>query len=339
MSSSQSKQQQGQPRHPAFTHWPTIKIFMPPQGRFSPSADEWCFTYCNQSVTGRIHGTPPECSTICIRKVFPHEVQNILSFKRHSNVQMEKDKDGNMKAKYPLPLEGQAAHVPRILGGKKVATANVEDSSPEKKPVPFPPNLDPKNPDTRFWNTGYYLFSSSNVYGTLEHLSSMHLDVSKLAARQTRREKTKQEWLEYQDWLERVGGVDNLPELEEGIWKEGLQGEAGEEAKKYWGHKQPPRLPPPNYLDGSALVPLSPASAFQLSEKIDKLLAPSKRALELFSQDVSSGTFTKFGHRIWEKSLTDEPAQLAMRSWEKLCDAWKKAGENSGGDDDNSRRR
>ncbi|KAF5335865.1 hypothetical protein D9757_015166 [Collybiopsis confluens] len=205
-SSSQSQQGQGQrrpPHGPAFAKWPTFKVFMPPQGplishsafsssiqylspgRFSPKTDEWCFTYCTQSVTGRVHSASPSCSTMCIRKVFPHEVKNILSFKTHSFV----DSDG--KAKYALPPEGQTELIPPILGGTKGkdVTRDTQDSSSSKPST---------KPETRYWDTGYYLFSSSSVFGTVEHFFSMTQDLSKLASTQKRQDRIKREWLEYQ---------------------------------------------------------------------------------------------------------------------------------------------
>lgn len=89
--------------------------------------------------------------------------------------------------------------------------------------------------------------------------------------------------------------------------------------------------------DSTLLIPLPPPTPAVL-EKIDKLLKPSKDALELFKNDITSGTFIKFADRVWEKSFTEEPFVLAQRSLEKLSEAWKKL---SDGDDDgdNKKRR
>ncbi|KIK60281.1 hypothetical protein GYMLUDRAFT_73751 [Collybiopsis luxurians FD-317 M1] len=314
-SSSQSTQGQGQRRQqrgPAFATWPTVKVFMPPQGRFSPKTDEWCFTYCTQSVTGRIHSTPPSCSTVCIRKVFPHEVKNILSFKTHSFV------DNQGKAKYVLPPEGQSEHVPKIFGGTrgKDVVGDGEDRADSSS------SKSPANPETRYWDTGYYLFSTSSVFGTVEHYVSMNQDLSKLASTQKRQDRIKREWLEYQDWLERNGGTEGLEKMEDELFNDGKSLQT-DEAKKYWGHR-PPRRPGPDSLSSSLLVPLPPSPpSLLISSQLSSLLAPSKRALELLSTDISEGTYVRFMDRMWEKAGTREPYDLARRSWEKWMKAWK----------------
>lgn len=60
----------------------------------------------------------------------------------------------------------------------------------------------------------------------------------------------------------------------------------------------------------------------ELSSKITKLLVPSGRALQLFSEDIKGDTFFKFRNRVWEKAQTGEPWVLAKRSWDKFFDAW-----------------
>lgn len=86
--------------------------------------------------------------------------------------------------------------------------------------------------------------------------------------------------------------------------------------------------------NATLLVPLPPQTP-PVWDKIDKLLAPSRQALELFANDITSGAFVKFADRVWEKSFTKEPFVLAQRSLEKLSEAWKS--END--DDDNNKKR
>jgi len=107
-------------------------------------------TYCSQSVTGRIHGKEPYCRSLCVRKVFPHEVRNVIAFKQHKQV------DQSGKAAYPLPTEGQPANLPRILGGKPP-----EDHS----------NHNPKN-----WDEGLYLWTGKGPTAAHQKIDSMSLD-------------------------------------------------------------------------------------------------------------------------------------------------------------------
>jgi len=311
-STSEPKQQPtgSKARPPSFANWPTLKILLPPTGRASVETDEWCFTYCSQNVTGRFHAQDAKCSTICVRKVFPHEVQNILNFKRH-----RVDADGQVR--YPLPPEGQSSNLPRYLGGSKGASGSKlsSDSDNEQPPPPAP----------QHWKTGWYLWSTNKQRSAVEHLMLMNSDLARSAANDQRRLKTRQEWQEYQEFLQRTGWDVN----------DGTPPPEG----KYWGARRPskPFYEEQDHLNSTLLIPLPPPTPAIL-EKIDKLLKPSKDALELFKNDITSGTFIKFADRVWEKSFTEEPFVLAQRSLEKLSEAWKKLSD-ADDDGDNKKRR
>ncbi|KAJ3805059.1 hypothetical protein F5876DRAFT_52445 [Lentinula aff. lateritia] len=314
-SSSQSppNQQQVQPRGPAFAKWPTVKIFMPPKGRFSPKRDEWCLTYCTQSITGRIHAAQPSCTTICIRKVFEHEVRNVTGFKRHDMIVRK-------MAVYPLPAEGQPENVPRVLGGaeslKSHPLSSITSSSSSPTLTPTTTTSTP-TVKTRSWSPGYYLFTSTTIYGTFEHLASMSRDLPRQVARQKMMESMKREWVEYQEWAERIqrGEVEGgfRTQREENAVTDGQTEIQSEEASEI--------------ISSTLLVPIPPASISQLSSHIltpiSKFLKPSGRALELLENDLQGGIFQQFASRVYTKAQTDEPAKLARRSWERLLEAWK----------------
>ncbi|KAJ3821716.1 hypothetical protein F5880DRAFT_1438084, partial [Lentinula raphanica] len=215
-SSSPANQQQTQSRGPAFSKWPTVKIFMPPQGRFSPKRDEWCLTYCTQSITGRIHAVQPSCTTLCIRKVFEHEVKNVTGFKRHDMSVVRK------KAIYSLPPEGQPDHVPKVLGGARTApdpsaSPSTSTTSESESLSSLPATVPTPIIKTRSWSPGYYLFTSTTIYGTFEHLASMSRDLPRQVSRQKKVESIKKEWIEYQEWVERI----QKGELQETAGREG----------------------------------------------------------------------------------------------------------------------
>ncbi|KAF8739264.1 hypothetical protein AX14_010241 [Amanita brunnescens Koide BX004] len=152
--SDPAAQQSQQPRQrkSLYENVPSIKILMPPKGRFSLNSDEWCFTFCSQTVSGRIHGKEPQCRSFCIRKVFPHEVRNVISVKRHRNV----GPDG--KAKYPLPYEGQPENIPKLLGGNEITG--------KRRPE-----------DTKYWDEGWYMWTGSGRWAMLEKTETMLLDL------------------------------------------------------------------------------------------------------------------------------------------------------------------
>jgi hypothetical protein len=163
-------------------------------GRFSPKVDEWCFTFATQTVSGRIHERESNCRTLCIRKVFPHEVRNIISFKRHSKV----DEEG--KAVYPLPAEGQPVNLPRLLGGK---VPEETDDGEQLHPSPARPS------ETKNWQEGWYLWTSGSRKAALERLQLMSFDLEKQERYQQHQEQRQELWEEYQDKL-RQGGDKEL---------------------------------------------------------------------------------------------------------------------------------
>lgn len=156
-------------------------------GRFSPKVDEWCFTYCSQTVSGRIHNKEPNCHSICLRKVFPHEVRNVLSFKRHNNL----GPDG--KARYPLPSEGQSTNIPRYLGGSP------KEAAEDQLPTPLP--------STKFWDEGWYLWTGKGRWAVVEKTENMMLDFQHQQQVDTIRQKRKEVWQTYQDQLKQNVGT------------------------------------------------------------------------------------------------------------------------------------
>lgn len=152
-------------------------------GQFSLQKDEWCVTYCSQSVTGRIHGKEPFCRSLCVRKVFPHEVKNILAFKRHKAL------DSNGKAIYPLPAEGQAANLPRMLGGRP--PEDPEDSN-YKHRAPEPP---------KSWDEGLYLWTGKGRLAAHEKMDSMSMDFERQRRVAAMREKRREVWQDYENTI------------------------------------------------------------------------------------------------------------------------------------------
>ena len=219
-------------RKPPLADWPTIKILTPPKGnipchfpvlqtptkfilltsgRFSPKTDEWCLTYCSQSISGRIHSKEPFCRSICIRKVFPHEVKNIVAFKNHRNVAS----DG--KAKYPLPVEGQPENIPRYLGGKPT-----EDDDARE----------PKVDGIKVWDEGWYLWTSDSRLAIHEKTDTMLMDLEQQWRLAEHWEQRREVWQDYQDHLQ------SAPQNQEGGDFHNRQ------PSRWWGPIVPPRPVP-----------------------------------------------------------------------------------------------
>jgi hypothetical protein len=163
-------------------------------GPASQQTDEWCLTYCSQTVSGRIRNREPYCRSLCVRKVFPHEIRNILAFKAHKKL------DSTGKATYPLPAEGQPANLPRIFGGKR----------PEDPEDPHA-NARPKEP-SKTWDEGWYLWTGKGRMAAHQKLESMSLDFERQQRVVAMRAKRREVWQEYQDSLRQNANVhdDNV---------------------------------------------------------------------------------------------------------------------------------
>jgi len=159
-------------------------------------------TYCSQSVTGHIHGKEPYCRSLCVRKVFPHEVCNVIAFKQHKQV------DQSGKAAYPLPTEGQLANLPHILGGEPP-----EDDSNHK------PQL---RHNSKNWDKGLYLWTGKGPMAAHQKINSMSLDFEHQRQFVEMRQRRREMWQDYQDSLRQ-------------------KNDAGKEDVRTWVPNVPPR--------------------------------------------------------------------------------------------------
>jgi hypothetical protein len=67
--------------------------------------------------------------------------------------------------------------------------------------------------------------------------------------------------------------------------------------------------------------------------KIDKLLAPSYRALDILHGSVTSGEQKEFALRVLEKARSEEPFILAKRTIAHTYEQWKKRDESEEDDE------
>lgn len=276
-------------------------------GRYSPQTDEWCVSYCSQSVTGRFYSKEPFCRSVCFRKVFPHEVRNIIAFKNHRNV----GPDG--KARYSLPSEGQPVNLPRILGGKPAE----DPDAPPTKPTPD---------TTKHWNEGWYVWTTHDRFAIHEKLDSMKMDLEQQQRVEESREQRKEVWQDYQDHLQKAAN--------------GEESHENGESSRFWGAIVPLRPLPefrliapqfvwchsnhllPFYRSHSLLVPFPPDIP-PFWDRISKLLAPSYKVIGIFRESVTSGEQKQFAQRIWDKAWSNEPFVLASRTCSRAYELWK----------------
>lgn len=106
--------------------------------------DEICFTYSFQTARGRFQNHEPKTHSICLRKVYPHEVTDYLLGKGWRTQQTNN---------IPLPPEGQP-----------VQEHYLDESES---------SLRPDEDETRYWEQGWYLWTTTSNKNAVEKLLLM----------------------------------------------------------------------------------------------------------------------------------------------------------------------
>ena len=179
-------------------------------GPYSPQVDERCFTYCSQSITGRIHGSDPWCRTICVRRVFSHEVSRILSHHRTQTVTHlpgrkqplveTKDDVQTQPINHPLPPEGQRYNgwLAMLLHGRFGPGPDEDGFHQHDDPTEQDPTLTPGHAhsqrETKYWREGWYLWWSSSRWAAQEKLDLMRRDLEGQTEWQKLKDRRNDEW-------------------------------------------------------------------------------------------------------------------------------------------------
>lgn len=177
-------------------------------GMQSPRTDERCFTYCSQSISGRAHGQNPFCRSLCIRRIFAHEVRHLLArtpdgrtttytpdadpaqiratFERLGlEVTLEE-----RKLNIPLPPEGQRPAA-FFEGRPGIGSWRRDAPAPDRGPVgpmsAAQARKEAKHDDKeqekekaeapeapRVWEEGTYVWYTQSSWHTADHLSMMY---------------------------------------------------------------------------------------------------------------------------------------------------------------------
>ncbi|KAH8087871.1 hypothetical protein BXZ70DRAFT_955478 [Cristinia sonorae] len=308
---------------------PSIKILRPPQGRYSTNADERCFTYCSQTVHGRLSQAEPWCRTVCIRKVFNHEVKRALAvYEQDPDTHSRNLNTVQVDTKFPLPPEGQEAarYFSSLFGLRPPSSTSAQSSrdsdaewhsiSGTSKPVD----------EQKYWKEGWYLWMSQSRWAAQEKMDLMMCDLEKQA-----------EWQRYKDRV-----LEDWNAFEQGQLQGGRPISIGDSAMEDHGHGLNPALtvqeksagqdhahdpsatgvPPQPFPDSasqSLLVELPPPLP-PLDKSVRAFLAPSFRLLETTRRTIHSGEQARFARQVWDKALTPEPYMLVQKL---LRHTWK----------------
>jgi len=235
--------------------------------------DEMCLTYSFQSARGRSQNHEPNTYSICLRKVYPHEVTDYLLGKGWRTQQTNN---------IPLPPEGQP-----------LQEHYVDESEASTKP---------DEDETRYWEQGWYLWTTSSNKNAVEKLLLMSQNL-KFQDRylQDKLHKDKDEQNE-QMWIEQAHGRIRVE----------LDGTLSS-------------IPPSDYLhyhwQSSSLTQI-PSSLRPLFDPMRRLLAPTAKVLDIFRRSYESGSQREFARRVLEKGRSPDPfilgRRLCKKAWEMI---------------------
>ncbi|KAI0688982.1 hypothetical protein BC835DRAFT_1283921, partial [Cytidiella melzeri] len=268
-------------------------------GPLGTESSERCFTYCSQSLSGRMHKQEPWCRTVCLRRVFKTEISGTLLTSGQE-----------IEMKFPLPPEGQkGAHlVQSLLGAKHSGKGTGDDggAEPDWKALASATGLK----DVQVWQPGWYLYMSKRLAPSVNELSSMQHSIWE----DHKFRVNYEHYLKNHSHKSMKELADEFPGM--------MPGMAKDVARMV-------------EIEGTILVPLPPPMP-SLNESLSQLLTPTSKMLKLTADSITSGRQAELAGRLWEKAQTKDPFILASNVLQK---AWKTLRNVDDDDDGSGRNR
>jgi len=262
---------------------------------YSRKTDERCFIYCTQTAAGRTNRQTPQCRSICLRKVFSHEVYKLLTI---ADPTLPKPKLVPIKQQIPLPREGQD---PASFFFSTVDKE--EDDAPSKKG---------KDKEVRLWDQGWYLWYSRDPWAAREKISMMSLALDQQAVWEAYKSGANVKWSK--------GEADGFPEGSGGWRAVGLTPAKG--------------VPPfPDLIGETLMMPIEYPSLEPLQRMLRNVLAPTGKVLNVLREHIKSGAFLELKDRLWDKAKGPDPWILARNSIQRASELIKQIADEDDEDD------
>ncbi|KAI0687940.1 hypothetical protein C8T65DRAFT_675358 [Cerioporus squamosus] len=260
----------------------------------------------------------PRCRTICLRRVFKHEVERVLAHHRTQTLKhvpgkkpvLEvKDEVETVPMKHPLPPEGQrySGWLAMLLGDRfghgsgsgNGALGSGDDHNHEHEQAHT-------QRETKHWQEGWYLWWSTSRWAVQEKLDLMRKDLEGQSEWQRFKDKRNDEW---------ARGVPPG-------YEEQAQHGDGQHQDVHPFEDLGNALPFPDVTSQSLLLPLPvpptslPSLYTALEDSVRPALAPAGRVLAL----VAANPHRELFERVWEKAKTDEPRKLLVVAWGRVME-------------------
>jgi hypothetical protein len=89
-----------------------------------------------------------------------------------------------------------------------------------------------------------------------------------------------------------------------------------------------------NFCSSKSILVSLPPDFPSLFERINKLLTPTVKVLNITYYSFKSGEQKAFARRVWDKAWTNEPFQLANKCLAHAYERWKEKEEAADEEDD-----
>lgn len=226
----------------------------------------------------------PWCRSFCIRRVFAHEVHQVVALD-NQNKSFPGKRPTYESVKYPLPPEGQRAD--EVPGGDS------ESDTYERKL---------REKEVKYWKEGWYIWYSKSRWAAQEKLDLMMHDLFTQVGWSKHMAKQKAEWAAReregrvtQDW-----SSSELPTMS----------------------ITPPRRTFPDPSKQSLLIHL-PALMPPIYDHVQNLLAPTFKVTTILRESFESGAQRQFAGLLWEKAWTTEPFLLVRNVCKTVWKVWR----------------
>ncbi|THH06970.1 hypothetical protein EW145_g3712 [Phellinidium pouzarii] len=269
-----------------------IKIKRPAQGKFSPKTDERCFTWCSQSVRGRFEGRDPRCRSLCIRRVFEHEVKQLTT---HFSLDSRSHVVNGAANEYPLPPEGQpsSAIIDGAVGGVPGTRSAAEG--------------------VRYWKEGWYIWMTKNRWAAQEKMDLMMFDLDKQTAWMRTKEQEERAWAEKEAQIERERERNGDGHVPPAVVSDDLE---HDEQEGFLRH------PYPNAAEESFLIRV-PTKMPPLDLYAQQVLAPTRKVLGIVETSFKNGDQKELALRTWDLVQNGVPFTLVKNVIMNFIENWR----------------
>jgi len=266
---------------------PKLTMFRRAPAWNSSQIDERCFIYCTQTSRGRARIESPHCRTICIRRVFGHEVSD-------GSYDSPDDPNLEFKPQNPIPLPPEGQHPEAVNSDGEVEI----------------------NENTRYWKEGRYIWTlNGGRWITHEKVDTMVLPIAEHA----KWVRQKESMLRVSKEVERTGSNEPIE-----AWRR--QHEENPDDQVEW-EQPAKIIPPLIALKDSFLGRFTPISTLiqeTLHHRLTYILNPTANVLGVLRRSFAEGTQARFWKMTYEHATNGSALKLVQNAWGRRELVWKK---------------